>query len=172
MTWYNGQPFEYKEGFISNKKNFLMGMPRLRQIRLKTSKIYNVLTLKLQFATLFKEPIQVNWLKGYACNCCCHFAKGLPSNSTYGVKPDSGLSPVFLNYFMLQLHFLIEKKVTRWLSYIKSLSFAKKFIAFEKFSNIEKNNFTALILYKLIEKLAKFDSLGSVVCCICSKAFK
>ena len=60
MTWYNGQPFEYKEGFISNKKNFLMGMPRLRQIRLKTSKIYNVLTLKLQFATLFKEPIQVN----------------------------------------------------------------------------------------------------------------
>ena len=60
VTWYNGQPFEYKEGFISNKKNFLMGMPRLRQIRLKTSKIYNVLTLKLQFATLFKEPIQVN----------------------------------------------------------------------------------------------------------------
>lgn len=39
VTWYNGQAFEYNEGFISNKKNFLVGMPRLRQIRLKTSKI-------------------------------------------------------------------------------------------------------------------------------------
>ena len=38
VTWYNGQPFEYNEGFISNKKNFLVGMPRLRQIRLKKSK--------------------------------------------------------------------------------------------------------------------------------------
>lgn len=39
VTWYNGQPFQYKEGFISNKQNFLVGMPRLRQIRLKTSKM-------------------------------------------------------------------------------------------------------------------------------------
>ena len=38
VTWYNGQPFEQKEGFISNKKNFLMGMPRLRQLRLKKGK--------------------------------------------------------------------------------------------------------------------------------------
>ena len=39
VTWYNGRPFEYKEGFISNKKTFLIGMPRLRQLRLKPSKI-------------------------------------------------------------------------------------------------------------------------------------
>ena len=39
VTWYNGQPFEYQEGFISTKLTFLMGMPRLRQLRMKTSKI-------------------------------------------------------------------------------------------------------------------------------------
>jgi len=32
-AWYNGKPFEYDEGFISNRENFLVGMPRLRQIR-------------------------------------------------------------------------------------------------------------------------------------------
>ncbi|KAL9952071.1 hypothetical protein ACROYT_G039275 [Oculina patagonica] len=35
ITWYNGQPFQYKEGFISSKLTFLMGMPRLRQLRIK-----------------------------------------------------------------------------------------------------------------------------------------
>lgn len=39
FKWYNGQPFKHKEGFISNKQTFLMGMPRLRQLRIKTSKI-------------------------------------------------------------------------------------------------------------------------------------
>jgi len=39
VTWYNGQTFEYKEGFISNKQTFLMGMPRLRQLRIKPSKL-------------------------------------------------------------------------------------------------------------------------------------
>ena len=39
VTWYNGQTFEYKEGFITNKQSFLIGMPRLRQLRIKTSKI-------------------------------------------------------------------------------------------------------------------------------------
>lgn len=38
VTWYNGRSFEYKEGFISNKKNFQIGMPRLRQLRSKPSK--------------------------------------------------------------------------------------------------------------------------------------
>ena len=38
VTWYNGQPFQYKEGFISNKQTFLTGMPRLRQLRIKRSK--------------------------------------------------------------------------------------------------------------------------------------
>ena len=33
--WYNGQPFEYKEGFISDKQTFMLGMPRLRHLRVK-----------------------------------------------------------------------------------------------------------------------------------------
>ena len=33
--WYNGQPFEYEEGFISDKQTFMLGMPRLRQLRVK-----------------------------------------------------------------------------------------------------------------------------------------
>lgn len=41
VTWYHGQPFEYQEGFISNKKNFLVGMPRFRQLRLKSGKATN-----------------------------------------------------------------------------------------------------------------------------------
>ena len=40
VTWYNGREFEYSEGFISNKQTFLMGMPRLRQLRIKPSKLY------------------------------------------------------------------------------------------------------------------------------------
>ena len=32
--WYNGEPFDYDEGFISNRENFLVGMPRLRQVRI------------------------------------------------------------------------------------------------------------------------------------------
>ena len=35
VTWYNGQPFQYKEGYISNKQTFMMGMPRIRQLRIK-----------------------------------------------------------------------------------------------------------------------------------------
>ncbi|KAJ7384754.1 hypothetical protein OS493_020345 [Desmophyllum pertusum] len=35
VTWYNMKPFNYKEGFLSNREAFLIGMPRLRQIRLK-----------------------------------------------------------------------------------------------------------------------------------------
>ena len=39
VTWYNGQPFEHKEGFISTKQTFMMGMPRMRRLRIKPSKI-------------------------------------------------------------------------------------------------------------------------------------
>lgn len=37
--WYNGQPFEYKEGFVSNKAGYLVGMPRLRQVRAVTGMV-------------------------------------------------------------------------------------------------------------------------------------
>ena len=38
-AWYNGKPFDYDEGFISNRENFLVGMPRLRQIRILPGKL-------------------------------------------------------------------------------------------------------------------------------------
>lgn len=34
VRWYNGDPFEYEEGFISNRESFMVGMPRLRQSRI------------------------------------------------------------------------------------------------------------------------------------------
>ncbi|KAK3715213.1 hypothetical protein QZH41_018320, partial [Actinostola sp. cb2023] len=36
VTWYNGQPFRGPEGYISNREGFLIGMPRLRQLRVKS----------------------------------------------------------------------------------------------------------------------------------------
>lgn len=36
VDWYNGRPFEYEEGFLSNRAAFLVGMPRMRQLRVKT----------------------------------------------------------------------------------------------------------------------------------------
>ena len=44
--WYNGQPFEYKEGFISDKQTFMLGMPRLRQQRVKKGEFGLCLVLK------------------------------------------------------------------------------------------------------------------------------
>ncbi|XP_078351373.1 polycystin family receptor for egg jelly-like [Oculina patagonica] len=38
VSWYNSQPFHYQEGFLSNREVFLIGMPRLRQIRIKQEK--------------------------------------------------------------------------------------------------------------------------------------
>ena len=45
-NWYNGQPFEYKEGFISDKQTFMLGMPRLRQLRVKKGEFGLYLNLK------------------------------------------------------------------------------------------------------------------------------
>ena len=53
VTWYNGQEFEYSEGFINNKQTFLMGMPRLRQLRIKSS--------KLTTATLFHQNVSLEY---------------------------------------------------------------------------------------------------------------
>ena len=35
VEWYNGRPFKYEEGFLSNRAAFLVGMPRMRQLRVK-----------------------------------------------------------------------------------------------------------------------------------------
>ena len=37
-SWYNGIPFDNEDGFISNRENFLVGMPRLRQVRVLPGK--------------------------------------------------------------------------------------------------------------------------------------
>lgn len=37
-SWYNGIPFDHEDGFISNRENFLVGMPRLRQVRVLPGK--------------------------------------------------------------------------------------------------------------------------------------
>ncbi|XP_022796472.1 polycystic kidney disease protein 1-like 2 [Stylophora pistillata] len=38
VDWYNGRSFGYKEGFLSNRAAFLVGMPRMRQLRVKAEK--------------------------------------------------------------------------------------------------------------------------------------
>ena len=45
-NWYNGQPFDYEEGFISDKQTFMLGMPRLRQLRVKKGEFDLYLNLK------------------------------------------------------------------------------------------------------------------------------
>lgn len=40
-TWYNDQPFSAPEGYISSREAFLVGMPRLKQIRVKEGKEHN-----------------------------------------------------------------------------------------------------------------------------------
>ena len=68
--WYNGQPFEYKEGFISDKQTFMMGMPRLRQQRVKKGEFGLCLVLKhtnlidvyFQNISLLFWLAQIQWL--------------------------------------------------------------------------------------------------------------
>lgn len=44
IKWYNGEPFEYKDGFISDLSGYMVGMPRLRQLRVEPGK-YTQFTL-------------------------------------------------------------------------------------------------------------------------------
>ena len=37
-SWYNGIPFDNEDGFISNRENFLVEMPKLRQVRVLPGK--------------------------------------------------------------------------------------------------------------------------------------
>ena len=59
ITWYNGQQFDYPEGFIRNKKTFLIGMPRMRQLRIKKSK-----------SPIFLGPVQT-WNSSYTKHNTC-----------------------------------------------------------------------------------------------------
>ncbi|XP_074631330.1 polycystin-1-like protein 2 isoform X3 [Acropora palmata] len=35
LEWYNGKPFKYKDGFISDHSSYMVGMPRFRQLRVR-----------------------------------------------------------------------------------------------------------------------------------------
>ncbi|XP_048586750.1 uncharacterized protein LOC5520842 isoform X2 [Nematostella vectensis] len=51
--WYNGKPFEYDEGFISSREAFVVGMPRLRQVRLKPDPLCQVESHEPMLAHMF-----------------------------------------------------------------------------------------------------------------------
>ena len=77
-TWYNGKPFDHEEGFISNRGSFLVGMPRLRQIRIRPGKlntryIFNLLSYNTALNTraTHSPPQEVKMF------CFC----GLPSRT-------------------------------------------------------------------------------------------
>ena len=38
-SWYNGRRFTAPEGYISTREAFLVGMPRLKQVRVKEGEI-------------------------------------------------------------------------------------------------------------------------------------
>ena len=44
--WYNGQEEEKKTMYIGNKRSLLVGMARLRQLRVKSSKSFLLFTFK------------------------------------------------------------------------------------------------------------------------------
>ena len=48
VKWYNGQAFEYKDGFISDLSGYLVGMPRFRQLRVKPGE-YNFIRSPTSF---------------------------------------------------------------------------------------------------------------------------
>jgi len=43
VTWYNNHPFHGPEGFTGSKSVFLVGMPRIRQIRVKPGMFFVML---------------------------------------------------------------------------------------------------------------------------------
>lgn len=44
--WYNGEPFEYEEGYLSNREVFMVGMPRLRQLRLRPGNLSTIIDVQ------------------------------------------------------------------------------------------------------------------------------
>ena len=51
-SWYNGRSFEYNEGFIGNRENFLVGMPRLRQVRIRPGEQFCDLSIVILICSL------------------------------------------------------------------------------------------------------------------------
>ena len=59
-VWYNGEK-EEEEVYINNKKSILLGMPRMRQVRVKKSK------LSLKAMTAYVEASRGNYALKYFC---------------------------------------------------------------------------------------------------------
>ncbi|XP_068684513.1 polycystin-1-like protein 2 [Montipora foliosa] len=53
VGWYNGRPFQYEEGFLSNRVAFLVGMPRMRQLRVKPEWNCPIMASEPKLARLF-----------------------------------------------------------------------------------------------------------------------
>ena len=51
-VWYNGKQFEYKEGFVSNRLGYIVGMPRLRQLRVKQGKLSKKVIWRRDFSVI------------------------------------------------------------------------------------------------------------------------
>lgn len=64
VKWYNGQPFSYKEGFIRNREALMVGMPRLRQKRLKKGKcliqLFKLCSV-LEVSNLIDSAVNSGW---------------------------------------------------------------------------------------------------------------
>lgn len=55
VKWYNGQPFEYKEGFMSDMSGYLVGMPRFRQLRVKQGRKYSCIIIMENQRTFYNS---------------------------------------------------------------------------------------------------------------------
>ena len=63
VKWYNGQAFEYKDGFISDMSGYLVGMPRFRQLRVKPGE-YNFIRsqpLHVTVRSIEEVPSTFRW---------------------------------------------------------------------------------------------------------------
>lgn len=57
VEWYNGRSFEYEEGFLSNRAAFLVGMPRMRQLRVKPGEYKNKIVLEFLKENEYKRIV-------------------------------------------------------------------------------------------------------------------
>ncbi|XP_031571396.1 uncharacterized protein LOC116305596 isoform X3 [Actinia tenebrosa] len=55
--WYNGEPFTSEEGFVSNREMFIVGMPRLRQLRMRPERHCSIEKKEPRISHQFKRCI-------------------------------------------------------------------------------------------------------------------
>ena len=81
--WYNGQK-ENQAIYIGNKHSLLVGMARLRQLRVKASRcFFHFYYFCIQVKRLFTQTRHFTF---YNCSYLIEFHRGVISVQTYGVK--------------------------------------------------------------------------------------